>query len=560
MTENAFTARHSALFTPILVAAALAAVPLHAAQPTPGTVQDTIEQEPPQVPLPMDVAPDFERDVDPKMQQPVGPQVTVERFEVVGNQAIDDATLLAALEGFIGKAVSLNEIYSAADALTALYRDRGYGLANVIVPAQRITDGVIRLEVIEGRIGSVSVTGNELYSFDFLNDRLAGLEPGTIYRSDEMERGVLLLNDLPGLAARAVIKPGEEYGSSDLLFKVSEDAAEFSASIDNYGREGLGEIRATATAAFNSLTGHGDRLTITGLVSEGAALKYGNLSYGIPVSTDGDRLRFTYNMADYEVEGGEFALLGITGDNTTYRVDWSSPLVRSRNFNVVFTTAMLRQETDSFILGAALPDNSTELNLLELALFMSGVQESGHSWSFSSILSGNGKSNDSTVADPVTDAQQAKLRVDGSYSIPFARRWLFQARGTAVYSDDPLVDSQKFSLGGPYSVRGYFPAEQRGDHGGFLALELRRYFLVSKYPIAASLFVDGGYAKNELLPGEADYPARSGELGSAGMGLLFAPDGSRFSGSIMYAEPIDNHTSLAGDDDGHLWASFQVTF
>ena len=560
VTENAFITRRSALLSPILAAAMIATVPLQAAQPTPGTVQDVIEQEPPKVPLPMDVAPDFERDVDPEMQQPVGPKVTVERFEVTGNQSIDDATLLAALEGFVGKAVSLNDIYAAADALTALYRDRGYGLANVIVPAQRISDGVIRLEVIEGRIGSVSVTGNSLYSFGFLNNRLEQLKPGTIYRSREMERGVLLLNDLPGLTARAVIKPGEEYGSSDLLFKVTEDPAEFSASIDNYGREGLGEIRMSATAAFNSLTGRGDRLSVTGLVSEGAALKYGNLSYGIPIGVDGDRLRFTYNKADYEVEGGDFALLGITGDNTTYRFDLSSPLVRSRNFNVVFTSALLRQETESFIAGATLPDNATELNLLELGLFMSGLQESGNSWSFSGILSGNGKSNDSTVTDAVTDAQQAKLRVDGSYSIPFARRWLFQTRATAVYSADPLVDSQKFSLGGPYSVRGYFPAEQRGDHGGFLALELRRYFQVGKYPIAASVFVDGGYAKNQLLPGETEYPTQSGELGSAGAGLLFAPDGSRFSGSIMYAEPIDNHTSLAGDDDGHLWASFQVTF
>ncbi|MDX1443590.1 MAG: ShlB/FhaC/HecB family hemolysin secretion/activation protein [Gammaproteobacteria bacterium] len=560
MTENAFTTRRCALLASICVAMAAATTPSLAAQPTPGTVQDTIQQEPPQVPLPMDVAPEFEKDVDPEMQQPVGPRVTVDRFTVIGNQSIDDATLQAALQPYVGKPLSLSDIYEAADLLTALYRKRGFGLANVLVPAQKISDGEVRLEVIEGRIGAVSVTGNELYSFNFLNDRLAGLEPGTIYRSDEMERGILLLNDLPGLQARAVIKPGEEYGSSDLLFKVTEDVADFSGSLDNYGREGLGEIRLSATANFNSLTGRGDRLSITGLVSEGGALTYGNLTYGIPLGADGDRLRFTYNQADYEVDEGEFALLGVTGDNTTYRVDWSSPLVRSRDYNVVFTTALYRQETESFIAGAALPENSTELNLLELGLFMSGVTESRNSWSFSALLSGNGQSNDSTITDPVTDSQQAKLRVDGSWSMPFARRWLFQTRATAVYSSDPLVDSQKFSLGGPYSVRGYFPAEQRGDHGGFLSLELRRYFLVSKYPIAASVFVDGGYAKNQLLPGETEYPARSGELGSAGVGLLFAPDGSAFSGSLMYAEPIDNHTSLAGDDDGHFWASFKVMF
>lgn len=540
---------------------------LFAAEASPGSIQSTIEQQPPEVPLPMDVAPEFERDTDPELEAELGPQVQVRQFVITGNQAIDDATLLAALRPFVGRTLSLTGIYDAADLLTAMYRERGYGLANVVVPAQRINDGIIRLEVIEGRIGAVSITGNSMYSFSFLNKRLSRLEPGSIYRSKEMERGVLLLNDLPGLTARAVIKPGQQYGSSDILFKVEEDRAEYTAGVDNYGREGLGEIRFTAGAIINSLAVDGDRLGITGLVSEGGALTYGNIAYGFPVSTDGDRLRFTYNRADYDVESGDFAPLGISGDNTTLRFDWSSPLVRTRTSNIVFNTALLRQETESFIEGATIEDNATELNLLELAVFMNGVSLTGNSWSFSTILSGNGKSNESSRAEVagftenvVTDAQQAKIRLDGSYAIPFASRWLFLTRATAVYSDDPLVDSQKFSLGGPFSVRGYFPAEQRGDRGGFLSLELRRYFLAGKYPIAAAVFVDGGKANNILLPGQLEYETREGELGSAGAGLLFAPEGSAFSGSLLYAEPIDNHESIAGDDDGHFWAMFQVKF
>lgn len=532
---------------------------LAAAQPTPGTVQDTLRQQPPQSPLPQDVAPDFQRDTDPDMQRPSGPRVTVERFVITGNNEIDTAELQAALAPWVGEELSLDDIYTAADTLTALYRDRGYGLANVVVPAQRINNGVIRLEVIEGRIGAVSVSGNEKYSVDFLGRHLRDLKPGTIYRDGEMERGILLINDLPGVSGRAVIKPGEEYGSSDLLINVKEDPAAFSVSLDNYGREDLGELRLTATADFNSLMTQGDRLNITALVSEDSALFYGNIAYGIALGTDGDRLRFSFNRADYDVQG-DFAALGITGDNTTYRVDWSRPLVRSRDRNIVFSAGVQRFETESEIAGLVIPNNSTELDTLDVALFMSGIFKGGSSWSLSGLLSGNGKSNDSTVSDTVSDAQQAKLRVDGSYALPFASRWMFLTRATAVYSADPLVDSQKFSLGGPYSVRGYFPAEQRGDRGGFLSLELRRYFTISKYPLAATAFVDGGRASNELLPGEIDYPTRDGELASAGLGLLLAPDGGSYSGSIMYAEPIDNHTSLTGDDDGRVWAMFRVMF
>ncbi len=242
------------------------------------------------------------------------------------------------------------------------------------------------------------------------------------------------------------------------------------------------------------------------------------------------------------------------------RIDYTQPLRRTRRNNVVFTAAAYRFESESVIPGLVLPNNTTELDLLELGIFNNGIQKNGNSWSASAMLTGNGKANESTATVPQSDAQQAKLRLDGQYNIPFARRWLFQARAAAVYSGDPLVDSQKFSLGGPYSVRGYFPAEVRGDEGAFLSLELRRYFVVKQYPIAVSVYVDGGMAKRELLPEEDPATDIESELGSAGVGLLFNPDGVDFSGSFLYAAPIDNHTSLNGDDDGHFWATVKYRF
>ena len=529
--------------------------------PSPGEVQETIQQKPPQSPLPMEQAPEFERDVNPAATGPIGQAITVKRFVISGNDEVSDELLQAELAAWTGRELKLDRIFAAADQLTALYRELGYGLAQVTVPAQKISDGVVELQVIEGRIGAIRAEGNEDYSFEFIKERLAALEPGHIYRDSAMERSILLLNDLPGLRARAVIKPGEAFGTSDILLRVTEDPVEFSASVDNYGRDELGEIRLVADATFNNLAGIGDRLYTSILYSEDGLLKYGNVTYGFPTGANGSRMRVTANRADYEVGGDEiFELLGITGDNTTYRVDWSYPLVRSRSRNMVFTAGVQRFETESFIEGITLPNNSTELDLLELAFFMNGLNALSHSWSFSALLAGNGKSNESTAANPQTDAQQGKARFDGAYIIPFGANWQFTSRATYVYSNDPLVDSQKFSLGGPYSVRGYAPAELRGDEGAFLSLELRKYFFVGGYPIAGSVFVDGGTAENipfEDTPIETDL---EGEIASAGVGLLFSPDGGTVSGAIQYAQPIDTHTSLIGDDDGHAWATFTYRF
>lgn len=534
-----------------------AAVAAEPTTPSPGTVQDTLRQQPPQPPLPVTPAMPLRGDVNPALAPSTGPRVQVHEFVLNGNEAFTDQELSALLAPWIGRALSLNDIYTAADQLTTYYREHGYGLAQVTVPAQKISDGSIELQVIEGRIGAISVSGNDSYSFEFLKRRLDPLTPGLVYTDRGMERSVLLLNDLPGLSARAVIKPGDEFGTSDILFRIEEDHAKFSASVDNYGREELGEIRLSADGEFNNLAGYGDRLYIAALVSEDALLTYGNVTYGVPIGDNGSRLRLTANRADYEVGGELFEALGITGDNTTYRADWSYPLLRSRRANIVFSAAVQRFETESLQLDVP---NATALDLAEFGLFMNGLLERGDSWSFSALLSGNGKSNGDTVLEQRPDAQQAKLRLDGSYGMPFADKWLALSRATWVYSGDPLTDSQKFSLGGPYSVRGYAPAELRGDRGAFLSLELRRYFLAGSYPLAAALFVEGGFAENLAF---SDTPADTdlkSELGSAGVGLLLSPDSGRFSGALLYAQPVDNHTSLNGDDDGHVWATFTYRF
>src|SRR5690606_201871 len=192
----------------------------------------------------------------------------VREFLLNGNDVIPDTRLLAELTPWTGRSLALGEIYAAADALTALYHRQGYTLAQVTVPAQKVDDGIVELQIIEGRIGAIRVDGNDSYDFEFLKTRLDALAPGRVYTDTGMERSVLLLNDLPGLSARAVITPGTDFGNSDILFKVTEDPAQYSASLDNYGREELGELRLLADAQFNNLAGIGDQLYVAIIYSE----------------------------------------------------------------------------------------------------------------------------------------------------------------------------------------------------------------------------------------------------------------------------------------------------
>lgn len=552
----------TSFFRHVLETAALAAVSFSAlgqvaTPPTAGTVQDTLPaRDRPQV----ESAPPIKEPAVPRQRvADDGPTITVTRFTISGETAIDETTLQAEIADLIGKSLTMNDIFAAADRLTAYYRANGYGLASVVVPAQRVAGGVVNLEVIEGRIGQVRVEGSHSYDFGRL-EAYSLQKEGDLYRSAAMERTMLLLNDIPGLDAKAVIQPGAEFGASDVVLRVDEDRREYRVTLDNYGREELGEVRLLGEADFNNPFGIGDQFAVDLMVTQDGLLSYGSLAYNFPLASNGSRLAISANYADYEVGGADFALLGISGDTTNFRIDYSYPWLRSRSDNLLLTAGVSRNEAETLLFNGTVPFNQTELTLLEAGLFWNAIYANNGSLSVFTLFSGNFKSRKPTALDPQTDAQKAKLRVDASYTLPFGR-WAFTSRAAAVYSPDPLVDTQKYSLGGPFSVRGYAPAEVRGDKGLELSLEVQRYFpLWSGARGAASVFVDGGMVNR--YPLSATPTDDEDSLASAGLGFR-VDSAAWYRFELYWATPIGNHVNPVDptlEYDDQIWALFSATF
>src|SRR5690606_26233379 len=60
---------------------------------------------------------------------------------------------------FLGGQGSLSTLYEIAARIEARYRDDGYILSRVVVPAQSVDDNVFRLQVIEGFVSAVVLQG-----------------------------------------------------------------------------------------------------------------------------------------------------------------------------------------------------------------------------------------------------------------------------------------------------------------------------------------------------------------------------------------------------------------
>ena len=523
------------LLWPLLWVLWLVAAPLSAQQAPP----------PPSAPLAEPAAP------LPKVTPQAGVRVRVNRFEIDGNEAFDDDTLRALVGDLEGRDLTLEEIYAASDRVSEYYHRQGYSLSVVTVPAQKVRSGVIRLRVIEGRIGALRYQGNVGYDEAFLDRQLNQLSPGTVVQLQALERELLLLNEMPGLVARSVIQPGADFGSSDLLLKMEERTVEGSVTLDNSGTEAIGEWRIAADLLWNNPTGGGDRLQLGYLHSQGGLLRNLTLGYSTLVGVEGARAGVRYNRADYRV-GGAFAPLGIEGKTPTLRLEYSYPLLRGRRDNLQLGAALTRNESESTALGV--PVSRSEIDLLELSGAWSRLHEGGSLSTLNALFSTNFSRNDDAAHH---DRQRAKLLLDASHERRFEGGWSLFGRAAAVLSPDPLADSQKFSLGGPASVRGYPAATQRGDRGALVSAELRRGVALDKGADALlRLFADVGAVRRIAPPmGETDFH----RLAAWGVGVAFQHlEG--YTLDIQWADPLEPRAPGEGEGGSRLWVSLHATF
>lgn len=481
-----------------------------------------------------------------------GPKIRVEQIQIVGNASIGAEELSAVTSAYLGKELTLDEIYQIADQLTAHYRARGFALATTTVPAQKISSGTVRLEVIEGTLGDLVYEGNSLYANETLDQHLSdGLQRGQVITTQNMERELLLLNDLPGLTARSVIKPGANYGTSDILIQSEERRYTGQLGIDNYGPENIGEWRGSGSFGVNNLFGVGDALALDLMRSESGLLDFYNLGYSVPLNTMGTRLAVSYSAVDFEI-AGSLKALGLEGEAKNTRLQVTHPLRRSRLENLLVGVGFTHKESETDALGVNISD--ADLNMLDFAAVYSVVHPDRSASNLAAVFWTNFRDNDDGLEE---NRILGKLRVDANHLRPLTEQWNLFGRVAAVATIDPLLDSEKFSIGGPADVRGFPSSEVRGDEGASFTLEAQYPFIPR--PSMSALFRTfwdiGRVHRKEPAVGEKT----SESLSAIGLGVTLIPH-DMWQFDLTWARPLNGRDVSDGDDSGRIWSNLTVAF
>lgn len=532
----------------LIVALALACAAASPAQAqlgiTPGRVLDTLPPPRPALPpTPPEVV--FPAPSPVVRHDPNAPRFTVNAFAFVGNTAFPESVLKRRLDGYVDLQLNLYDLTRAADAITRFYQENGFPIARAIIPAQRVEKGIVRIEVIEGRIGKISVVGNRRYDGDMLLGYMQSLPDDGLVTLQGLERSLLLMNDLPGLSARATLQPGAEFGTTDVLIRTEERVATGFLSFDNKGRREVGEVRADASIELLNPLGIGDQLGLRVIKAEDDLLNYARLFYSLPLSSNGLRATMTHSRTDYRI-GGVFAALDIEGDAATTEFTLSYPSLRSRRRNIVYGLGVRRTETNQTTLGVQSADDN--ITLLTASLITNWVHEDSAATNATFLFSGNGRKNPFGRRQ---DAQYGKLEIDANHLRAASRTWDLYVRGNMVFSHDALADTEKFSLGGPDSIRGYRASELRGDQGWQTTIELRHQFQAANIPGVAQVFYDYGSAKAKGFAG-------SDSIQSWGFGASLFPH-RHLRGKVEFARPISDRPSGDGKRE-RVWFTVTASF
>jgi hemolysin activation/secretion protein len=537
------------------VVASMIATTLYAEVPNSGTILNEIK--PPKLERKKSELPSV-RSMDYKT--PIGEsddiEVYVTSFTITNNTVYDDSVLLEIVKPYTNQKLTLAKIKGIATLLTKYYRENGYFVARAYIPAQELDPKGASLEIsiIEGVYGDFKIENSSKVDTEAVQHFMDKLTFSDVISTDSLERQMLLINDLGGVVVSdAKIMPGTEVGTSDFIIEVSpQDKFTGYALVDNYGSKYTGVHRINAGAFINNVSGAGDTLSITGLVSQNSNLKNGRVAYDRFIGNSGLNIGLSASYTAYEL-GEELKSIEARGETTHLSTYVAYPIIKTRahtldtrlTFNhkelidKTFTTNSKKQ-TDALTFGLSNSFNTSLFN------------RHGNFFTSVSITYGDLKlkSDDAKANDIELKSQgdYAKLNFEISQMQTLNRSFYLTTSIEAQSSLNKNLDSsESFSIGGAYGVRAYKDSEQNGDKGYVASMELF-YMLPSFKQVSHTLSTFVDHAKvwdnhEEIV----NLAINSRTLNSVGLGYNIGYEDLNIKATLAHGFGPDKEATI---DDG----------
>jgi hemolysin activation/secretion protein len=515
--------------------------------PQPDQFRD-IERQTPTLPE-VEPLPPLEELLPQLEKQPTTPQpslkdipgtITVRKFEVIGSTVFSQSELAEKLVQFTNKPVSFAELLSAKDVINQLYLDNGYITSGAFIPPQELKEGVVKIQVIEGKVEEINISGLTRLRANYIRSRLALATKAPLNQERLLQALQNLQLDPLISNLSAELAAGSRAGVSSLEIQVREaDAFSTQISIDNQRSPSVGSVRRQLEINHNNLLGFGDRFRV-GYINTDGSNSLDNLSYTFPINPKNGTIGFSYTRTKTNIIEEPFNVLDIQSASRNYQLTYRQPLYQSPTQELTLGITGSRQESETKLLDEPFPlslgaNDQGEVKITALRFFQEYTKRDSQQVfalrsQFSFGINAFNATNNTT--DP--DGQFIAWRGQTQYLRLLTPNTTLLLRADMQLSDRPLLALEQFSAGGQQSVRGYRQDTLLADNGLFASAEIRTPILrIPKWQSTVELapFFDMGTVWNH------DLDIEQTTLSSVGVGLHFLV-GQNFNARFDWGIPL----------------------
>lgn len=424
---------------------------------------------------------------DPPTEQAI-PHFDVFEYRVEGNSVLPAESIERAVYPFLGEQRTVADVESARVALEAAYRNAGYGTVVVDTPEQRITDGVVTLQVLQAPVARLRVVGAQYYSQGRILDKVPALAEGEVPNFKVVTEQLATVNRSADRRVTPMLRPGKAPGTTEVDLTVEDKfPLHGSLELNNKSSPNTTESRLQASLRYDNLwqLEHSINAQVQVSPEDTKQVKVFSGAYTIP--TDNGLLVLSYTRSNSNTVAGVggttvFGRGSIYGLRSIWLLDGTDTLSHS-----VTLSAEFKDFRESVSVGANAGFN-TPIHYLPLGgSYAATLTDSKGYWQTGGGLTFALRglaSRQSQFDDKRFKAQSnftiLKLNLARTQNLPHGLTLFGSIEGQ--WSDQALISNEQLVAGGVDSVRGYLESTAVGDKGLRASVELR------SGPLAAERF------------------------------------------------------------------------
>jgi hemolysin activation/secretion protein len=469
-------------------------------------------------------------------QEPNPVRFEIRRFEVDGNTLLPQPAIDRVLAPYRGSNKDFADIQRALSALEQAYRDIGYGVVQIALPEQNITQGEIRFVVTEPRVGRIIVEGNKHFNERNIRASVPSLVEGKAPNSRAIARSLQVANENPAKQTQVLLRAAESEDRVDAAIKVTDDKLwKVGLTLDNTGTASTGKWRAGASYQHANIFDLDHVLTAQYITSPGhwSDVRIYGAGYRMPVYSLGASIDLIGGYSD--VNSGTLQnLFSVSGSGTIFAFRYNQQLPRIGDYEQRISYGLDYRAYQNRVAQVAAPGGSTvpDITVHPVNVFYSGQwRKPGADVSFYLYAAQNVFAHGNDASDSDFKASRARAKAAYRiyrYNVSYLRALPGDFQGkialTGQETRHALVSGEQFGLGGADNVRGFLEREIANDRGQRLNAELTSPDLAAlmkfeKVRARLAAFYDWGHVSRRFpQPGESIKE----NIAAAGFGVRIA--------------------------------------